>query len=69
MEQDFLKKKRLYRNTLITLNNAKGMLRDLQSKLSREDEDISDLKQIISSIDKIIQEKTNLERKTRGNLE
>jgi len=69
MEQDFLKKKRLYRNTLITLNNAKNMLRDLQSKLSREDEDISDLKQIISSIDKIIQEKTNLERKTRGNLE
>lgn len=68
MEQDFLKKKRFYRNTLLTLNNARGMLRDLQSKLSREEEDISEIKQIISSLDKIIQEKTNLERKNRENL-
>jgi hypothetical protein len=59
------RKKRFYRNTLLALNNAKSILRDLQSKLSREDEDITELKRIVSDLDSYINKRVNLEKKNR----
>lgn len=67
--EDELRKKRFYRNTLLSLNNAKSILRDLQSKFSRENEDISDLKRIISDLDNLINQRVSLEKKnSRDNL-
>jgi len=66
--EDELRKKRFYRNTMLSLNNAKAILRDLQSKLSRENEDTSDLKRIISDLDSYISHRINLEKKNpQGN--
>jgi len=62
--EDDLRKKRFYRNTMLSLNNAKSILRDLQSKFSREEENISELKQIIYDIDKLI---INVERRKNQN--
>jgi len=62
--EDDLRKKRFYRNTMLSLNNAKAILRDLQSKFSREEENISELKQIIYDIDKLI---ITVERKKNQN--
>jgi hypothetical protein len=61
--EDDSRKKRFYRNTMLSLNNAKSILRDLQSKLSRENEDTSDLKRIISDLDSFIIQRANLEKK------
>lgn len=67
--EDDLRKKRFYRNTMLSLNNAKAILRDLQSKFSRENEDISDLKRIISDLDNFINKRASLEKKnSRDNL-
>ena len=66
--EDDLRKKRFYRNTMLSLNNAKSILRDLQSKLSRENEDTSELKRIISDLDKFISLRISLEKKnSQGN--
>jgi hypothetical protein len=61
-----IRKKRFYRNTMLSLNNAKSILRDLQSKLLRENEDVSDLKRIISDLDSYINQRINLEKKNRN---
>jgi len=61
-----IRKKRFYRNTMLSLNNAKSILRDLQSKLSRENEDISDLKRIISDLDSFISLRISLEKKNQN---
>ena len=65
MEED-LRKKRFYRNTMLALNNAKSILRDLQSKLSRENEDISELKRIVSDLDSYINNRVNKEKKGKS---
>jgi hypothetical protein len=62
--EDDLRKKRFYRTTMLSLNNAKAILRDLQSKLSRENEDISDLKRIVSDLDKFIVNRASKEKKS-----
>jgi hypothetical protein len=64
--EDDLRKKRFYRNTMLSLNNAKSILRDLQSKLSRENEDISDLKRIVSDLDNFINQRISLEKKSNS---
>ncbi len=64
MEED-LRKKRFYRNTMLALNNAKSILRDLQSKLSRENEDISELKRIVSDLDSYINSRVIREKKNK----
>jgi hypothetical protein len=61
--EDDLRKKRFYRNTMLSLNNAKAILRDLQSKLMRENEDISELKRIVSDLDRYIVNRSNMEKR------
>ena len=61
--EDDLRKKRFYLNTMLSLNNAKAILRDLQSKLMRENEDISELKRIVSDLDRYIVNRSNMEKR------
>jgi len=61
--EDDLRKKRFSRNTMLSLNNAKAILRDLQSKLMRENEDISELKRIVSDLDRYIVNRSNMEKR------
>jgi len=61
--EDDLRKKRFSRNVMLSLNNAKAILRDLQSKLMRENEDISELKRIVSDLDRYIVNRSNMEKR------